>query len=68
MTTSIFSVNKLLKLSPVSEEEESGVVCLWNVLKTSNIKCGAMGQRTDRDAVGSDCRAVWFLFSIHGTV
>lgn len=43
----IFSISKLLKSSPASEEEEGGVVGFWNVAKTTSIICGEVGQRTD---------------------
>lgn len=39
---------KILKSSLVSEEEESGAVCLWNEGKTSNTISGEMGQRTNQ--------------------
>ena len=48
LIASIFSISKLLKSSLVGEEEESGVVCLWNMMKTYSSICGEMGQRTDQ--------------------
>lgn len=48
LIVSVFSISKLLKSSPVGEEEESGVVCLWKMVKTYSSICVEMGQRTDR--------------------